>query len=166
MAMDPSQLNLDFGLHSGLMRAITQRLFGLNHLYLYLPSRAVDNLHNRVLPDRCSAARPRGRTFRGGGNSAYPATLHFRDRREPLIVQHLRSDNKSASLGCCRQWGALAWESLSPLQMCRVGAPQEFCPSNSGEGLSVVPSSWMFYSWGLPALGNVGEHSTVSLRNH
>lgn len=44
MARDPSQLNLDFGLHSGLMRAITQRLFGLNHLYLYLPSRAVDNL--------------------------------------------------------------------------------------------------------------------------
>lgn len=68
MAMDPSQLNLDFGLHSGLMRAITQRLFGLNHLYLYLPSRAVDNLHNRVLPDRCSTARP-GAALSGEGET-------------------------------------------------------------------------------------------------
>lgn len=61
MARNPSQLNLDFGLHSGLMRAIAQHLFGLNHLYLYLPSRAVGNLWNGEQREmHCSEARGLG----------------------------------------------------------------------------------------------------------
>lgn len=72
----------------------------------------------------CSKAR--------GGFMAYLAILQFWDRREPLIVQHRRSDNKSSSCGHCSQWGIVAWESLSEVQMCWRAMPQEFALLTQG----------------------------------
>lgn len=130
MARNPSQLNPDFGLHSGLMSAITQHLFGLNHLYLYLPSCAVCNLWSRVQPVTCSAARPGAAGLLVG--TPYLATLQFLDQREPLIFQHWRSDNKSSSCCPCSQWSIVAWESFSLFQMCRRATPREFALLTQG----------------------------------
>lgn len=44
MARNPFRSSPGFSLHFRLMRVIPQYLFGLNHLYLYLPARAVGNL--------------------------------------------------------------------------------------------------------------------------
>lgn len=68
----------------------------------------------------------------GGGVTAFLATLQFRERREPLIVQHWRSDNKSSSCFRCSQWSIVAWESLSPVQMCGRSVPQEFALRTQG----------------------------------
>lgn len=67
-----------------------------------------------------------------GGKMAYLATLQFWDRREPLIVQHRRSDNKNSSCCHCSQWGIVVWESLSAVQMCWRSAPQEFALLTQG----------------------------------
>lgn len=66
------------------------------------------------------------------GGTAYLAALQFWNRREPLIVQHWRSDNKSSSCFRCSQWNIVAWESLSLVQTCWRAMPQEIAHLTQG----------------------------------